>query len=73
MEESWVVRELLTEREVETMQDDLLLFLKGRFGTLPEDLVAAVKVIQQTPRLEELIDWAAQCSDLNAFRSRLDN
>ncbi len=71
MIESPVLQELLTEREVETRHQDLLRFLRARFGTLPEDLEAAVKVIQQSPRLEELIEWSAQCPDLNAFRGRL--
>ncbi len=73
MLESPVLQELLTECKVETMHESLLQFLQARFGTIPEDLVAAVRVIQQTQRLKELIDWSAQCPDLNAFRTRLGN
>jgi hypothetical protein len=71
MLESPVLQELLTEREVETRHQDLLDFLRGRFGALPEELEAAVKVIQQAQRLRELITWEGQCPDLNAFRDRL--
>src|SRR5262249_41103957 len=66
-----VLQELMSEREVETMHKTLLRFLPPRFGTIPEDLEAAVQVIQQTRRFEELIDWAAQCAALNASRGRV--
>jgi predicted transposase YdaD len=73
MLESPVLQELMTEREVETRQNDILSFLAERFGSLPEELVAAVKAIQEPARLRELIKWTAQSSDLHAFRSRLSS
>jgi hypothetical protein len=71
MLESPVLQELLAELEVESCHKHLLRVLRAQFGAVPEELDAAVKVIQQTHRLEGLLDWAAQCPDLNAFRDRL--
>jgi predicted transposase YdaD len=71
MLESPVLQELMTERDVERLHKDILRVLQARFGTVPEEATAGVKAILQVQRLEELIDWAAQCPDINAFRSRL--
>jgi len=38
---------------------------------VPQDIEAAVRAIQEESRLDQLVDWAARCPDLEAFRQRL--
>ena len=61
------VQELLVERR----RDDLLRFLKARFGELPETLISRVNQINTESRLEDLVDYAGECSSLSAFSQRL--
>ncbi len=68
MIESPLIQELLAERR----HEDILLFLEGRFGPVPGDIKPAVQAIQDELQLRELLLWASRCSDLEAFRSRLN-
>jgi hypothetical protein len=71
MIESPLLQELLAETKRETMKQTLLRLLAARFGSVPQDITAALQAIPDRPQLEELIDWAARCPDLEAFRTRL--
>jgi hypothetical protein len=78
-----LVRDLLSDPEVvkrapgwpvvqaETRRQDILRFLAARFGAVPPEIEAMLKSTVEPTRLDELIDWAARCPDLEAFRARL--
>jgi hypothetical protein len=51
----------------------IVMFLRGRFGGVPADLESAITAIQERSRLEELLVWASQCPDLEAFRARVES
>lgn len=67
MIESPVIQELVAEK----MQDQILRVLTARFGSVPQEIVSALRRVPEESRLEELTDWAAVCPDLAAFRARL--
>ena len=46
-------------------------FLKSRFGAIPAEMASAIQAIQDEKKLDELIDWAGSCLNLEEFRSRL--
>ena len=62
---------LLKDMMLETRQRDLQRFLKGRFGTLTPEVETALRAVTDQVRLDGLVDWASQCTDLDAFRARL--
>ena len=62
---------LLDELRVEWKADDVARFLRARFGPLPDELESSVRSIQDEERLNALIEIAARCADLEAFRSQL--
>ncbi len=49
----------------------VVAFLEGRFGTVPEELVAALNAVADDTRLRELSRTAATCPDLTAFAAEL--
>lgn len=71
MIESTLIGELLAKNTAETKRKDILRFLRGRFDSVPDDLAAALEGIQKQTRLDELVDVAATCPDLEAFRASL--
>jgi hypothetical protein len=71
MIESPLLDELLHENAALAFQLAIQKFLAGRFGTLPLDIVTAIRSIQEKSRLEQLASWAGECADLAAFRTRL--
>ena len=73
MIESPVLQEFLQEAVVERDRKDILRFLAERFGPLPQEIASALQRIQDESRLQELIDCAATCPDLDAFRTRLNS
>ena len=62
---------LIQELVAETKHKDILRFLAARFGPVPQDIVSALQEIQDEQRLDNLVEWAGLCPDLQAFRSRL--
>ena len=62
---------LLDELVAEARTADLLRYLHGRFGPLPEELQAAVRSVEDSRRLDDLITAAAECDSLDAFRARV--
>ena len=67
MTESPLIQELMAVR----IRKDILRFLAGRFGKVPAEIPTALQVVQEEAKLEELVDWAGQCPDLDAFRTHL--
>jgi hypothetical protein len=62
---------LIQELRARWRQQDILRFLTGRFGNVPPEIVTALQAITEEARLNDLVDWAARCPDLEAFRARL--
>lgn len=67
MIESPLIQELMAER----VHKAIVRFLSGRFSSVPADIITALQHIQEEQKLDELVDWASRCPDLDAFRSRL--
>ncbi len=71
MIDSPLIRELMAENTQQIRREDIVQFLKGRFGTVPDALAARVKSVRKKKELDALILFAAQCPDLAAFEARL--
>ncbi len=54
-------------------QEAILEQLEDRFGSVPEDIAAAVKGVSDLRRLRHLNRLAGACSDLNEFRTKLSD
>jgi hypothetical protein len=57
----------------ETMHKDIVRVLKARFGDIPEAVAARLRRIRKEERLDALLDYAAVCTDLQAFQRRLQS
>jgi hypothetical protein len=68
---SMIESPLIQELEAEFAQNSILLVLEGRFGSVPEDIRAAVRRTQDQPALRAMTLLAARCPDLDAFRRGL--
>jgi hypothetical protein len=75
MIESPVLRELEAEWTAKAMAeakaDGIARFLAARFGPLPADLESDLRAIDDLNRLNALVESAARCPDLEAFRAQL--
>jgi hypothetical protein len=79
MIESPLIQELLAETvaatraqtRAETQRKAILRVLSSRFGSIPPDIVTALRPIQEEAKLNDLIDCATNCPNLEAFRARL--
>jgi hypothetical protein len=67
MIDSPLIQELLAERD----QKAILRVLSRRFGSIPPEIILALTPIQDEARLNDLIDCATGCPNLEAFRARL--
>lgn len=70
MIESPLLDRLLAQRDRQTKQADILRFLKSRFGNVPGDLAEKVRSADAVI-LDDLIDFAGSCSNLESFALRL--
>jgi hypothetical protein len=74
IKQSPVYRELLA-KSAQTRQEDLqqsvLQVLAVRFQSVPDDVAAAIRAINEPDRLKALVGSAAQCPSLEEFRSHL--
>jgi hypothetical protein len=59
------------EEQADTRRKDILRVLTVRFTTVAPEIATALQRVDDTARLDELIDWAVRCPDLDAFRQRL--
>ncbi len=71
MIESPLIQELMDERDVQTKQADIVRFLTGRFGELPESLRSRLTSVQVVSTLDALIDTAARCDNLDEFENAI--
>ena len=67
MIESPLIQELMAAQN----HGHILRFLKHGSEQFRVELTAALQAIQDETKLKELLDWAAECPDLDAFRARL--
>ncbi len=54
-----------------TRKQDLIRVLAVRFGAVTPEIDALIQTMDIEETLEALVDWAAQCPDLQSFRTRL--
>ncbi|HTU90171.1 MAG TPA: hypothetical protein VMF69_08870 [Gemmataceae bacterium] len=71
MIDSPLIRELVAENTQETLQQAIVRFLEGRFGTVSDALAARIKAVRKKKDLDSLVSFAGQCPDLAAFEARL--
>ena len=75
MIESPLIQELLAGTRAQTLTETnhkaILRILSSRFGSIPPEIVSALRPIQDEAKLNDLIDLATGCPNLEAFRARL--
>jgi hypothetical protein len=59
------------ERVSQRQAEDILRVLKARFGNLPNELVAEVHAVTNGRTLDELVDFAAVCRDVDSFWNKM--
>jgi hypothetical protein len=57
--------------EQKASQDAILLVLESRFGSVPQEAGDAVRRVTGEASLRSLIQLAARCADIEAFRGGL--
>jgi len=67
MIESPLIQEIVSR----TKHSAIVRFLAARFGPVPQDIVTILQTVSDEQRLDELVDWAGRCPDLDAFRTQL--
>jgi hypothetical protein len=60
----------MEENTCETRQADIVDFLKARFGAVPDELAARIRLVTDLQKLKEAITLAGRCASLDAFRKR---
>jgi len=71
MIESPLIQEMMAKSAAQRSHKHILRFLARRFGRVPEEVAAAIRTIYEESKLEALLDEAASCSNLDAFRTKL--
>jgi hypothetical protein len=69
--QSPLIDEIVTRARCEGTRKSILRVLTARLGPAPPDIAAGLQSIDDETRLDGLVDWASQCPDLDAFRTRL--
>lgn len=69
MIESILIQEIVAKGR----QRDIVKVLTNRLGPVPQELIAALQTITEEAKLDELLDLALSCRDLEAFRVRLQS
>ena len=67
MIESPLIQELLAERS----HEDISTVLNARFGTVPQDVALALQAVHDREQLRDLLNFAVQCPDVEASRTRI--
>jgi hypothetical protein len=66
------VEQQLAQRVAQNRRHDILLSLRARFRpAIPPEIATGLETIEDEARLDELVEWAAICPDLEAFRAKL--
>jgi predicted transposase YdaD len=71
MIESPLIQEMMAKTAVERLHKDILKVLNARFKPVPSEVTAAIKTIHEETKLDDLMDTALSCPDLEGFRARL--
>jgi hypothetical protein len=71
MIESPLIKEIVAEREQETIREAIVEFLEARFGAVPEEIPERLRHVRARKKLKALVKDAARSPDLAAFRRRL--
>lgn len=71
MIESPLLEEWRAQWTAEAKAGDIIRVLQARFGALSGNIESSLRAIQSEDRLNALIEIAAQCPDLESFRSQL--
>jgi len=71
LDDSPLIQELMDQAKREVLRDAVTHILKARFGSIPPETGALVRDVQDEEQLQQLIQLAALCPDLEAFRARL--
>ena len=69
--ENPLLRELFTEKYMETLRSDILDVLEARLGDIPQSLSAQIRAIQDEKGLKKLLRFAATCSSLETLQSHV--
>ena len=56
------------EAPLATAHENIAAFLEARFGDVPRDLVETIESVVDEKQLKDLVQSAAACPDLAAFR-----
>ena len=62
---------LMKKMWAQAQQRDILRILSARFKSVAPDIEKELQGVNEPDRLDDLIDWAASCPDLPAFRTKL--
>lgn len=71
MIESPVLQEWFAERDIKTRQTIVLESLEERFGPVPADVSAGIRVVTDPVRLNNFVRLAYTCASLDEFRTHL--
>ena len=55
----------------EVRHRDILMVLRTRFASVPDDIESAVQGIYDPSRVDELLQLAASCPDIETFRAHI--
>ena len=71
MIESPLIQEIVDEATCKAVRTSVLRVLTARFDPIPSQIGAALQSVTDRGRLNDLVDWAVRCPDLESFRARL--
>jgi hypothetical protein len=71
MIESPLLKQFEKQFRMETTRENILQFLAGRFGPVPEELVAKLRSIKSERKLRALVIQAGRCRDLDTFQDAM--
>ncbi len=64
--------DILEKRDAERTRKDILRVLRARLGpSVPREIATGLETIADNARLDELVELAALCPDLESFRAKL--
>jgi hypothetical protein len=66
-----IVEEAMAKGEAKAKQQDIVEFLKARFGKVPEQALAYLRTIQDLGKLNDFIRLAARSADLASFEEHV--
>jgi hypothetical protein len=71
MIESPILQKWLREDKVKTLHQVIMDGLEAKFGSIPDDLSATIRLIQDPDKLTTAYKVLYTCSSLDAFRQTL--